>query len=53
MGNVIMNFATYSELDSSGSVKKLTEDVTLELKSGETKLYILFNKLFLLTLIQL
>jgi len=36
----------YSELDSSGSVKKFKR------KSGETELYILFNKLFLFTLIQ-
>ena len=43
----------YSELDSSGSVKKLTKGVSLKRKSGETELYILFNKLFLFTLIQL
>ena len=42
---------TYSELDSSGSVKKLTYGVSLKRKSGETELYILFNKLFLFTLI--
>ena len=42
----------YSELDSSGSVKKLTLGVSLKRKSGETELYILFNKLFLFTLIQ-
>jgi len=42
----------YSELDSSGSVKKLTYGVSLKQKSGETELYILFNKLFLFTLIQ-
>jgi len=37
----------YSELDSSGSVKKLTKGVSLKRKSAETVLYILFNKLFL------
>ena len=42
----------YSELDSSGSVKKLTYGVSLKQKSGETELYILFNKLFLFTLIE-
>jgi len=43
---------SYSELDSSGSVKKLTKGVSLKQKFGETELYILFNKLFLFTLIQ-
>jgi len=42
----------YSELDSSGSVKKLVKGVSLKLNSGKTELYILFNKLFLLNLIK-
>ena len=42
----------YSELDSSGSVKQLAKGVALKRKSGETVLYILYKKLFLLTLIQ-
>ena len=47
-----LNVIIYSELDSSGSVKKLMYGVSLKRKSGETELYILFNKLFLFTLIQ-
>jgi len=39
-------YTKYSELDSSGSVKKLTKRVSLKRKYGDIKLHILFNKKF-------
>jgi len=49
---VLLFIIIYSELDSSGSVTKLTFGVSLKRKSGETELFLLFNKLFLFILMQ-
>jgi len=44
IANLYVPILKYSELDSSGSVKKLTKRVSLKRKYEELKLHILFNK---------
>ena len=48
-----ISFLHNSELDSSGSVTKLTTCVSLTRKFGEIKLHLLFNTFFLLNIIKI